>query len=251
MSTAVVEAEVPHVVAQASNQARLASVFVSNNLGQLKDEEKTAYYMEVCKSVGLNPATRPFEFLTLGNKTVLYASKGCTDQLRKIYNVSIEIVSQKIDNGICVVTAKATDGTGRTDTDIGAIPIANGKGDMMTGEALSNAIMKTMTKAKRRVTLSICGLGMLDESEIESIPGAKPAKPVQVVTNPDADSVDIDEVKNIFRQGAIDRLKGAFSSYAPATVQSWYGKHFNKTCPEDLSDFELEVAIERVNSSKK
>ncbi|BEJ60493.1 hypothetical protein B10172_05150 [Campylobacter jejuni] len=29
--------------------------------------------------------------------------------------------------------------------------------------------MKAITKAKRRVTLSICGLGMLDESELETI----------------------------------------------------------------------------------
>src|SRR5262249_53952504 len=33
--------------------------------------------------------------------------------------------------------------------------------------------MRALTKAKRRVTLSICGLGMLDESEIESIKGAE------------------------------------------------------------------------------
>ena len=36
--------------------------------------------------------------------------------------------------------------------------------------------MKAETKAKRRVTLSICGLGMLDETEVESIPDARPAK---------------------------------------------------------------------------
>ena len=35
--------------------------------------------------------------------------------------------------------------------------------------ALANAIMKAETKAKRRVTLSICGLGMLDETELETI----------------------------------------------------------------------------------
>ena len=33
-----------------------------------------------------------------------------------------------------------------------------------------NALMKAVTKAKRRVTLSICGLGMLDETEVETIP---------------------------------------------------------------------------------
>jgi hypothetical protein len=248
VSSEVIEAPQNVVAVQSYEEAskKLASVFVSNNLAKLSDEEKSAYYMEVCKTTGLNPATRPFEFMNLGGRVVLYASKGCTDQLRKLYNVSVEIVSQKIVDGICVVNAKALDGTGRTDTDVGAVPVEG-----LRGEALSNAMMKAITKAKRRVTLSICGLGMLDESEIESIPGAKPVKSVQVVTNPDADSVDMDEVKNIFRQGAIDRLKESFSSYAPLAVQSWYGKHFNKTGPEELSDFELEVAIERVNGSKK
>jgi hypothetical protein len=42
----------------------------------------------------------------------------------------------------------------------------------VNGEARANAMMKAETKAKRRVTLSICGLGMLDETEVESIPEA-------------------------------------------------------------------------------
>ena len=40
----------------------------------------------------------------------------------------------------------------------------------LKGDVLCNAIMKAETKAKRRVTLSVCGLGFLDESEIETIP---------------------------------------------------------------------------------
>lgn len=248
MSSEVAEMPTQTVAVQSYEEAskKLASVFVSNNLAKLSDEEKSAYYMEVCKTTGLNPATRPFEFMNLGGRVVLYASKGCTDQLRKLYNVSVEIVSQKIVDGICVVNAKALDGTGRTDSDVGAVPV-----DGLRGEALSNAMMKAITKAKRRVTLSICGLGMLDESEIESIPGAKPVKPVQVVTNPDADSVDLDEVKDLARQGLIQRLKETFASFAPQAVESWYSKHFNKKSVEDLSDFELEAAVERVNGSKK
>jgi hypothetical protein len=35
---------------------------------------------------------------------------------------------------------------------------------------LGNAMLKATTKAKRRVTLSMCGLGMLDEDEVASIP---------------------------------------------------------------------------------
>jgi hypothetical protein len=54
---------------------------------------------------------------------------------------------------------------GRTDESTGAVPI---KG--VHGEALANAFLKAETKAKRRVTLSICGLGLLDETELETIP---------------------------------------------------------------------------------
>ncbi len=43
-----------------------------------------------------------------------------------------------------------------------------------------------MTKAKRRVTLSICGLGWLDETEVESIPASakRPAPPAPNVMLP-------------------------------------------------------------------
>jgi hypothetical protein len=51
---------------------------------------------------------------------------------------------------------------------MGAVSIAGLKGD-----ALVNATLKAITKAKRRVTLSICGLGMLDETEIDTIQDAK------------------------------------------------------------------------------
>jgi hypothetical protein len=44
------------------------------------------------------------------------------------------------------------------------VPLGNLKGD-----ALANALTKSETKAKRRVTLSIAGLGWLDETELETI----------------------------------------------------------------------------------
>ncbi|MBK9216944.1 MAG: hypothetical protein IPM59_15390 [Chloracidobacterium sp.] len=76
------------------------------------------------------------------------------------------------------MTVTAKDSKGRSDSDIGVVP----KSDM--GGNLSNALMKAVTKAKRRVTLSICGLGMLDETEIETIPNAQafsePEKPKQI-----------------------------------------------------------------------
>jgi hypothetical protein len=43
----------------------------------------------------------------------------------------------------------------------------------LKGDALANALMKAETKAKRRVTLSLAGLGWLDETEIASIPDVR------------------------------------------------------------------------------
>ena len=126
--------------------------------------------MTVCKSVGLNPLTKPFEYILLNGKLTLYALRACTDQLRAIHGVSVEEMTESERDGVFVVTAKVKDKAGRTDISKGAVSIGNLKGD-----ALCNALMKCETKAKRRATLSVCGLGFLDESEIETIPDSAKA----------------------------------------------------------------------------
>lgn len=81
--------------------------------------------------------------------------------------MSVTIAARELVDGIYVVTARAEMPGGRVDESIGAVPV-----DKLQGEAKANAFMKCETKAKRRVTLSICGLGMLDETETVTIPGA-------------------------------------------------------------------------------
>ncbi len=127
----------------------------------------------MCQSVGLNPLTKPFEYITLNGKMVLYARKDATDQLRDTRKVSITRLERERIDGVYVVTAYAQALDGRTDSSMGAVNIEGLKGD-----SLANALMKAETKAKRRVTLSICGLGMLDETETElsTIPDARPAR---------------------------------------------------------------------------
>jgi hypothetical protein len=142
-------------------------VLLGGDLSKLSAQERLSYYNAVCASLSLNPLTRPFEYLFLSNKMVLYARKDCTDQLRKEHGVSVAITSREVMDGVFVVTAQATDMTERTDESIGAVPLPTAPIDK------ANAMMKAETKAKRRVTLSICGLGMLDETEIDTIPGAR------------------------------------------------------------------------------
>jgi hypothetical protein len=144
-------------------QGAIEQVLGYGDLTKLTPTQRTAYYTRVCESLGLNPLTRPFEFINLSGKLVFYARRDCTDQLRKIHAVSITIVSRERVDDCYVVTARASFPDGRTDESIGAVPL----GANVKGEALANALMKAETKAKRRVTLAICGLSVLDETELD------------------------------------------------------------------------------------
>lgn len=156
--------------------ALLEQVLIGGNLAQLNPTQRVSYYRAVCNSLGLNHLTKPFEYMTLNGKLVLYAKKDCAEQLRERDKVSITRLEKEVVDGVYVVTAYVRNKDGREDSDIGAVSIEG-----LKGEAKSNAMMKAITKAKRRATLSICGLGFLDETEIDSIPDARPV-PVNVET---------------------------------------------------------------------
>lgn len=153
------------VPANAQPISKIESVLIQGDLSKLTQHECEVYYLKVCETVGLNPLTKPFDYLMLNGKKVLYANKGCAEQLRSIYRISINITAREMLNDLCVVTAHARNPDGREDSGIGAVNVAGLKGEM-----LANAMMKAETKAKRRATLSICGMNMLDETEVESIP---------------------------------------------------------------------------------
>ena len=110
----------------------------------------------------------PFEYINLNGKLTLYARKDATEQLRNIRKISITKIDIKKENDIYIVSAYAQDLEGKTDISTGAVSV---KG--LQGDALANAMMKAETKAKRRVTLSISGLGFLDETEVSTIKGAR------------------------------------------------------------------------------
>jgi hypothetical protein len=137
-------------------------------LGDLKGltpPMKVEYYSHVCKSLGLNPMTQPFDYLVFQGKERLYANKNCAEQLRKIYGISVTKMTKDILDGVLYVECHVAEPGGRTDVGTAALSI---KG--LAGTELANAFMKCETKAKRRATLSICGLGMLDETEVDDNP---------------------------------------------------------------------------------
>ena len=119
--------------------------------------------------MGLDPYTKPFDLLRLNGREVLYCTRSGTQQLNKLHKVSHLITSRdtNVEAGVYIVTSKASLPDGRCTESLGAVNIAG-----LKGEAYANAIMKAETKAKRRATLDLLGLGVLDESEADSIPNA-------------------------------------------------------------------------------
>jgi hypothetical protein len=120
-------------------------------------------------------------------------TKDGTEQLRALHKISIAKLEREVIGDVYVVTAYAENDT-RRDSSTGAVSI---KG--LAGDSLANAYMKAETKAKRRATLSICGLGMLDESEIDTI------KDAQIISVQEVKLLDDNEIKDI-----LEKIKTSF-----------------------------------------
>ena len=116
----------------------MEKVLVSGDLSKLTSPERLNYYGAICRSVGLNPLTRPFEYITLNGKLTLYARKDCTDQLRAIHSVSIYKMEKETIDDVYVVTAYGRNVNGREDAATGAVSVSG-----LKGEAKANAFMKT------------------------------------------------------------------------------------------------------------
>ena len=155
------------ITMQNEQMSAIEQVVIQGDLSRLTPDQRVTYYNQVCESLGLNPYTKPFEYIRLNGKLQLYPKKDCTEQLRRLHGISLSRPEIQQMDGIVTVTVSATNSKGRTDSDIGVVSTHN-----LRGNDLANAIMKAVTKAKRRATLSIAGLGWNDETEMLDVPGA-------------------------------------------------------------------------------
>lgn len=182
-----------------ADQSLIHDIIIKGDLKKFSEEQKVNYYNMLCKSIGLNPLTKPFDLIVLQDREILYANKSCAEQLRKKYGISIVSMEKTLIDGTYEVQTTAKDHSGRYEIATGAVSVIyppkykvwnkeNNRwdwkdhpkaGQLVGGEELSNLKMKAETKSKRRVTLALCGLGMLDETETDFIdyPEPEAAKP--------------------------------------------------------------------------
>lgn len=143
------------------------------NVAVLTTSQRSSFLWHYSKSLGLDPLTKPFDLIaTDKGKLIVYANRACSDQLRKIHNLTIKetysgplILGDETRKDVWVTKVNVSDPSGRSEDHVGAVGI-----DGLSGDAFANAVMKCSTKASRRGTIAFCGLGMLDETEVASVP---------------------------------------------------------------------------------
>lgn len=215
--------------AQGLDPAIQSSIVLRGDLSGLNENQKKEYYLYRCRQVGLDPAAKPFDLLKLNGKEILYANASCTQQLCSLHRLSTQITHRERIDDIYIVSVRVTGADGRVSENQGAVSIGNARGD-----ALANGLLKATTKAIRRAVLAHVGLGMLDESEVETIPEAR-TQPL-VVT---------EEVKPI-EQPAVEEPQQGIVFMVPGAKEA-YAHYANN---EEWTDGFLQM-VDKIGDSKK
>ena len=140
----------------------LDDVLGTGDLARLSNVQRVGHYLRVCRSLGLNPLSRPLDWIVFkgpdgGEKLTLYANQSCAAQLRRQHHIRVEVVRREVVGELFVCEVKASTPDGREDFASKYVPLTNRYG-RLTGQHLGNAMMRAETGAKRRVTLSMVGL---------------------------------------------------------------------------------------------
>ncbi len=229
-----------------ANGHAIEEALVQGNLASLTPEQRVAYYLRVCESLGLNPHTSPFDYIAFQGKLRLYAKRDCTDQLRRLRGVNVTAMRRSVEADVLTVEVNVSDSEGRQDVEIGCVNIAGLKGD-----ALANAMMKALTKAKRRATLSICGLGWLDETELETIPDARPEPTPRATVNLPAPAPSTTptqgkaDLLTPLQANRLDELADQLS-LSPASAGRWLQKNYGVVLVSALTADDAAKAIGRL-----
>lgn len=136
------------------------------DLSGLTAQQRTDYYFAMCTRYGLDPLSRPFDYIESKekrdgqtiNKLAIYPNQKAGAQMRRIHGITITIVSRENQGDVFVVIARATRRDGTSDEAMGVVPLTGYENKALTGNQKANAMMKAEGKARHRATMAVCGL---------------------------------------------------------------------------------------------
>lgn len=146
----------------------MIGLFSANgSIHHLDTSTKSMLLVKLCNMIGLNQYTRPFRvYRNLQGEEFIYATKDCCAQLRHLFSISITSLQDKIVDNIVIVTASGINKFNRMSMEIGSVNLNEYAND---NQDRANCIMWATTKAKRRLTLDLAGLGVLADVELRDM----------------------------------------------------------------------------------
>ncbi len=171
MGTDLVRVDPDEVIQPDTAAARSAldHYLASGDLGRLDPVQRAALYLEVCRSLAINPRTRPLDWIefydpeTKVKKLTLYPNKSCTDQLAYLHKIRVRTVEEKTVGTLFKVVVEGTMPDGRQETNVAYLDLTDRDGQPLRGQRYGNALMKCHTKAKRRLILGMVGMSVPDD----------------------------------------------------------------------------------------
>jgi len=166
---------VPEVIETPTLEEVQSALLLHGDYGKLSPAQRNVLLLKLCETHGLDPLTKPFMYIAVDGRKILYASRSAADGIAKNKGLS-EIGHEFVEtpSGTIVIVKVATpewlesDGKrGRMKEGFSAIPSG------ATGSGWVNAVKKAHTQANRRAILALEAPGFMDESEISDIPGAR------------------------------------------------------------------------------
>lgn len=143
-----------------TSASAIEQIILGGDLTELTAVERVKYYLELCGYLGLDAIAHPFDYIKSKGRLSIYINAAGTAQLRKLHNISLRIIKREAVEDMYIVTVLALCPDGRSEESSGIVSIAS-----LRGEDKCNAMLKAETKAKRRATLSVCGLGWTSDTD--------------------------------------------------------------------------------------
>lgn len=149
-----------------TNLKKLLSLISPNGtINHLSRGDQRILIAKMCNYFGLNPLTNPFLIIRFKDgKERLYVTRDGCSQLRHKMSIDTYNLQVQVLPGVVVSTISGKNKHGRIADESGSVNIVG-----MADNLISDAIMHSTTKAKRRITLDLSGLAVLTDAEIEDM----------------------------------------------------------------------------------
>jgi hypothetical protein len=155
----------------------LAHVLGTGDLHQLTNAQRVAHYINLCRTSGLNPLSRPYQWIEFQESEgaapvlTLYFKPTAAAQALRNHHISVHYPRREIVGELFVCEAHGTAPDGRQGVGTKYVPLV-GKYGRLKDRRLANALMSAETGALRRLALNMgvaSGLDVDDEGHVRHV----------------------------------------------------------------------------------